>query len=249
MVQKFNSKGLDGSRIQRIPTFNVEDFMDRINLLKNYCKFIELQDGKYQILMKNQLLITLVSTIEYNLKSFISYLIDEMDIEPKNILFEDSIEINLDVLKQIKSSNLTKGRIISAHLDYFNPGKVYSIMNKINKLNYFEWVDNVTSSLKTYYAFRDLYAERNDIIHNLTDTEKSISDIDHIIAITTNISTQLIVFTQLNLGIFDKNWSNERINEYYKSYFKDPQMSIDNFKTITKKFRDKYVEQQTSFKK
>jgi len=249
VIKKFKKRGLESSRIQRIPPFNVKDFIERITILENYCKLIKSQDEKYKILMKNQLLVTLVSTIEYNLKSFISFLIDEMDIEPKNILSEDSIEMNLDVLKQIKSSNLTKGRIISAHLDYFNSSKVYSIMNRINKLNYFKWIDNITDNPNTYDVFHNLYSERNDIIHNLSDTEKSLSDIDHIISISTSISTQLIAFTQLNLGIFDKNWSNERINEYYKSYFKNPPISIDKFKIITKKFRKQYAEQKPYIKK
>jgi len=249
VVKKFKKRGLEGSRIQRIPPFDIEDFLERIDLLKKFCDLIKSQEKDYQILMKNQLLITLVSTIEYNLKSFISYLIDEMDIDPKDSLNEDSIEINLDVLKQIKSSNLTKGRIISAHLDYFNSGKVYSIMNKINKLNYFKWIDNITNNSKTYDNFHNLYSERNDIIHNLSDTEKSINDIDDIITINSNIATQLIVFTQLNLGIFDRNWSTERINEHYKSYFKNPPITIEKFKTITKKFRKQYAEQKPYFKK
>jgi len=249
MVKKFKKKGLESSRIQRIPPFDIDEFLTRIDLLKKYCDLIKIQEKEYQILMKNQLLVSLVSTIEFNLKSFISYLIDEIDIDPKDSLNEDSIEINLDVLKQMKSSNLTKGRIISAHLDYFNAGKVYSIMNKINKLNYFNWIDNITNNSKTYDDFHNLYSERNDIIHNLVDTQKSIDDIENIIAISTSISTQLIVFTQLNVGIFDRKWSTERINEYYKTYFKNPPITIEKFKIITKKFRKQYAEQKPYFKK
>ena len=249
MAKKLKKRGLESSRIQRIPPFDMDEFFERIDVLKKFCNLIETQEKEYQIVMKNQLIVTLVSTIEYNLKSFIAYLIDEMDIDPKDILNEDSIEINLDVLKQIKSSNLTKGRIISAHLDYFNAGKVYSIMNKINKLNYFKWIDNITKVSKTYDSFDNLYSERNEIVHELIDTQKSADDIDHIIAINSNISTQLIVFTQLNLGIFDRKWSNERINEHYKSYFKNPPITIEKFKTITNKFRKQYSEQKPYSKK
>ena len=85
VVKKFRKPGLEGSSIQRIPNFNLNDFFERIDLLKNYCDLIKTQDKEYQILMKNQLLVTLVSTIEYNLKAFFSYLIDDMDIDPKNI--------------------------------------------------------------------------------------------------------------------------------------------------------------------
>jgi hypothetical protein len=198
--------------------------------------------------MKNQLLVSLVSTIEYHLKAFFSYLIDDMDIEPKNILYEDSIEINLDVLKQLKTSNLTKGRIITAHLNTLKPGKLYSILSRINNLDYFNWYDDITGSSKSYDEFRNLHDERNDIIHNFIDTEKSLEDLDHTIVANSNICIQLVVFTQLNLGIFEKNWSSEKINQHYK-FFKSAPITIDKFKTITKKFRTKYVPQKPYFKK
>ena len=210
---------------------------------------IETQDEEFQILMKNQLLVSLVATFEHHLKAFFSYLIDDMDIEPKNILYEDSIEINLDVLKQLKTSNLTKGRIITAHLNTLKPGKLYSIMSRINNLDYFNWFDNITGSSKSYAEFRNLHDERNDIIHNFIDTEKSLEELDHTIVANSNICIQLVVFTQLNLGIFEKNWSSEKINQHYKSSFKSPPITIDKFKTITKKFRKDYVPQKPYFKK
>ena len=249
MIKKFYKKGLDESSIRRIPTFDIEDFYKRINLLKNYCTLIETQDEEFQILMKNQLLVSLVATFEHHLKAFFSYLIDDMDIEPKNILYEDSIEINLDVLKQLKTSNLTKGRIITAHLHTLKPGKLYSIMSRINNLDYFNWFDNITKSSKSYDEFRNLHDERNDIIHNFIDTQKSLEDLEHTIVANSNICIHLVVFTQLNLGIFEKKWSSEKINQHYKSSFKSPPISIDKFKTITKKFRKEYVPQKPYFKK
>ena len=249
MVKKFNKKGLDGSSIRRVPTFDIEDFYERINLLKNYCTLIETQDEEFQILMKNQLLVSLVATFEHHLKAFFSYLIDDMDIEPKNILYEDSIEINLDVLKQLKTSNLTKGRIITAHLNTLKPGKLYSIMSRINNLDYFNWFDNITGSSKSYAEFRNLHDERNDIIHNFIDTQKSLEDLEHTIIANSNTCILLVVFTQLNLGIFEENWSSEKINQHYNSSFKSPPITIDKFKTITKKFRNDYVPQKPYFKK
>ncbi len=251
VVKKIRKPGLEGSSIQRIPNFDLNDFFERIDLLKNYCDLIKTQDKEYQILMKNQLLVTLVSTIEYNLKAFFSYLIDDMDIDPKNILYEDSIEINLDVLKQLKSSNLTKGRIITAHLNTLKPSKLYSIMSRINNLDYFKWYDSIAGddSDKSYDEFLNLHEERNDIVHNLIDTEKSISELDHTIAANSNISLQLVLFTKLNLGIFEKNWSNEKINQEYDLMFKNPPITIEKFKTITNKFRKDYQPKKPYFKK
>ena len=249
MVKKSSKKGLEGSSIRRVPTFSIENFYEDIDLLKNYCTLIETQDEEFQILMKNQLLVSLVATFEHHLKAFFSYLIDDMDIEPKNILYEDSIEINLDVLKQLKTSNLTKGRIITAHLNTLKPGKLYSIMSRINNLDYFNWFDNITGSSKSYAEFRNLHDERNDIIHNFIDTQKSLEDLEHTIIANSNTCILLVVFTQLNLGIFEKNWSSEKINQHYNSSFKSPPITIDKFKTITKKFRNDYVPQKPYFKK
>ena len=249
MVKKSSKKGLEGSSIRRVPTFSIENFYEDIDLLKNYCTLIETQDEEFQILMKNQLLVSLVATFEHHLKAFFSYLIDDMDIEPKNILYEDSIEINLDVLKQLKTSNLTKGRIITAHLNTLKPGKLYSIMSRINNLDYFNWFDNITGSSKSYAEFRNLHDERNDIIHNFIDTQKSLEDLEHTIIANSNTCILLVVFTQLNLGIFEKNWSSEKINQHYESSFKSPPITIDKFKTITKKFRKDYVPQKPYFKK
>ena len=249
MVKKSNKKGLEGSSIRRVPTFSIENFYEDIDLLKNYCTLIETQDEEFQILMKNQLLVSLVATFEHHLKAFFSYLIDDMDIDPKNILYEDSIEINLDVLKQLKTSNLTKGRIITAHLNTLKPGKLYSIMSRINNLDYFNWFDNITGSSKSYDEFRNLHDERNDIIHNFIDTQKSLEDLEHTIIANSNTCILLVVFTQLNLGIFEKNWSSEKINQHYNSSFKSPPITIDKFKTITKKFRKDYVPQKPYFKK
>ena len=249
MVKKSSKKGLEGSSIRRVPTFSIENFYEDIDLLKNYCTLIETQDEEFQILMKNQLLVSLVATFEHHLKAFFSYLIDDMDIEPKNILYEDSIEINLDVLKQLKTSNLTKGRIITAHLNTLKPGKLYSIMSRINNLDYFNWFDNITGSSKSYAEFRNLHDERNDIIHNFIDTQKSLEDLEHTIVANSNTCILLVVFTQLNLGIFEKNWSSEKINQHYNSSFKSPPITIDKFKTITKKFRNDYVPQKPYFKK
>ena len=154
-----------------------------------------------------------------------------------------------DVLKQLKTSNLTKGRIITAHLNTLKPGKLYSIMSRINNLDYFNWFDNITNSSKSYDEFRNLHDERNDIIHNFIDTQKSLKDLENTIVANSNICIHLVVFTQLNLGIFEKNWSIEKINQHYKSSFKSPPITIDKFKTITKKFRTEYVPQKPYFKK
>lgn len=234
-------KKLTHSRVQRISSFDYKDFEERINDLQSYRKIIEKQNTTHQILMKNQLLVSLVSTLEVNLKSFLSYLIDYWNIPAKEILSESSIEIKLEVLDHLKSSNFTKGTIITAHLDNLHPSKISRIMNRINKLNYFKWFDSITDSSNAYDELLNLYKDRNDIVHNLTDTNKSVEDLEAIIITTSQMYSILMVVTQFNLGIFEKKWSTSKINEYYEAYLIDFPYPLEKIKKTTMKFRKEYV--------
>ena len=66
-------------------------------------------------------------------------MIDNLEIKTQEILRDDSIPLKLDVLDHLESEKMTKGNMISAFLDIMKPGKVYAIMSKVNKLDFFEW--------------------------------------------------------------------------------------------------------------
>ena len=115
-------KKLPPSRMISIQPFDYQDFDSRIEDLRSYCKIIKKQKIKDQILMKNQLIVTLSTTLEVKLKEFISHLIDKWDIPAKNLFSERSIEIKLEVLDHLdkSSSNIegANGRKLSRYLTF-----------------------------------------------------------------------------------------------------------------------------------
>ena len=203
-----------------IQPFDYQDFDNRIDDLRSYCKIIKKQKIKDQVLMKNQLIVTLSTTLEVKLKEFLSYLIDKWDIPAKNLFYEKSIEIKLEVLDHLdkSSSNITKGKIIAAHLENLNPWVVENIMNRINKLDYFQWFDNVLDSdTNSLGLLIDLNAERNSIAHQLGDTNKSIEELDDTIVNISTIYSLMMALTQFNWEFFEKKWTISKINDYYES--------------------------------
>ena len=106
--------------------------------------------------MKDYVMIRLVSLIEYNLKAFISHIIDEQDVNPKRIMPYDQISINLDVLQRFKSEEYTAGRIIIAHFNRMNPKLIYQVMSRINRLDYFKWYDSIINIITMNIIFNKL---------------------------------------------------------------------------------------------
>ncbi|MBT5992834.1 MAG: hypothetical protein HOG69_00435 [Thaumarchaeota archaeon] len=245
-------KKLPPSRMFSIQSFDYQDFDSRIDDLRNYCKIIKKQKIKDQILMKNQLIVTLSTTLEVKLKEFISYLVDKWDIPAKDLFSERSIEIKLEVLDHLdkSSSNITKGKIIAAHLENLNPWVVQDIMNRINKLYYFEWFDDLITNSNSLNLLIDLNTERNLIVHELGDTNKSVEYLDDTIIIISKIYSLMMALTQFNWEFSEKKLTTSKINDYYESHLeKDLQIP---FKTYQKKLQNakrNYVPQKPYFKK
>ena len=235
-----------------IQPFDYQDFDNRIDDLKSYCKIIGKQKIQDQILMKNQLIVTLSTTLEVKLKEFISYLVDKWDIPAKDLFSERSIEIKLEVLDHLdkSSSNITKGKIIAAHLENLNPWVVQDIMNRINKLYYFEWFDDLITNSNSLNLLIDLNTERNLIVHELGDTNKSVEYLDDTIIIISKIYSLMMALTQFNWEFSEKKLTTSKINDYYESHLeKDLQIP---FKTYQKKLQNakrNYVPQKPYFKK
>ena len=245
-------KKLPPSRMISIQPFDYQDFDSRIEDLRSYCKIIKKQKIKDQILMKNQLLVTLSTTLEVKLKEFISHLIDKWDIPAKNLFSERSIEIKLEVLDHLhkSSSTITKGKIIAAHLENLNPWVVQDIMNRINKLDYFKWFDDLIPSSNSLNLLMDLNTERNLIVHQLGDTNKSIDELNDTIIIISNIYSLMMALTQFNWEFFEKKWTASKIKDYYESNLQDDLgISFKTFKTNLIDARKEYVEKKPYFKK
>ena len=237
-----NNKKIHRRKIERTPGLDIDDFERSCNDLLGLCKIIKSQNPTNQSLLKNFIKIRLVSIVEFNLKGFISSLIDNQDLEPKKILDEDSIIIDVDVLQNIKSDEYTKGKIIVAHLDKMNAEIISDMMNKINQLNAFTWFDQLsTFPKKTFWSsFKDLYRERNDLTHNLTNTDDSVDTLVMKIEIIMNNILALYIFTNLNLDIYQNKYPDSILEENHGKALKKLKLNLKKFKDITTKFRKEY---------
>ena len=236
-------RGLRSYKVERLPTLDVKDYDDSINNLIDFCSIIDEQDDINQTLMKNYVMIRLVSIVEFNLKAFVSKLIDDLDLKPEEILRDDSISINLDILQNFKSDFYSKGRIITASLDKMNPGLIYSIMSRINHLDFFCWYDALMQPHqgKTWTQFNDLYAKRNDMIHNLVDVDDSIPVLRDKVIQFHDFVYFLFIFTEMNIGINVKKEPESKILKRWSALDQSKiKLTLNNFKQITKKFRDNY---------
>ena len=197
-------------KVNRAPDVDPEYYENSFKDLINFCKIIKKQDPSDQTLMKNWVIVRLVSLLEYHLKASISDLIDELDINPRRILKEDSILIDLNVLQHFKSEQYTKGRIIIAHFDKMNANSIKMIMDRINRLDYYEWYNSLVSSTAEDVndtLVQDLYKKRNDVIHNMIDVEYSVSKIKDYVDTFKQFGLQLIFLTKLNIGIEEVHWT------------------------------------------
>ena len=149
MKKKKNFRKLS-RKISQTPGLDIDNFEKTCIDLLGLCRIIKDQNDTNQLLLKNFIKIRLVSIVEFNLKGFISSLIDNQDLKPNEILDDDSIIIDVDVLQNIKSDEYTKGKIIVAHLDKMNAEIISDMMNKINRLDAFKWFDKLLS-YELYY--------------------------------------------------------------------------------------------------
>ena len=241
MKRKSNQKKLS-KKIERTPGLDIDDFEQSCNDLLGLCKIIKNQNPTNQSLLKNFIKIRLVSIVEFNFKGFISDLIDSQNLDPKKILDEDSIIIDLDVLQNLKSDEYTKGKIVVAHLDKMNPGIVYSIMSKINQVDSFKWFDQLLNLPKNtcWSSFKDLYRERNDLTHNLIDTDDSVETLTMKIEIIMNLILALYIFTNLNLDIYQNNDPESVIEKNHGKSLKNLKLNLKQFKDVTTKFKKEY---------
>ena len=90
------------ANVERVPKSDFPYFEEILDDMLNFCKIIEKQSKKNQIIMINSVNIRLVSIIENSLKSVISEVINIFDLDPKKILDDDTIQIDLDILSHMK---------------------------------------------------------------------------------------------------------------------------------------------------
>ena len=249
-----NSRDLD-KKVTRAPSHSWEDYLNSFDQLLNYCKIIKKQkdtkcvkcdhiadshnesNEEEQTLMKNWVLVRLVSLIEFNLKAAFADLIDELNVNPKRILREDDISIPLNTLEHFKSKQYTKGRVIIAHFENMNAGIIKIIMDRINRLDFYKWYSAVApfDIDEANELVFGLYKKRNDVIHNLVDVDEDV-DVEEYVAAFKQLGMHMVILTELNIGIIEKHWEDDvSIKLVELLPVKSAQKFLREFKETTKK--------------
>ena len=236
---------LRGKNVERVPESGFPHFETLLDELIEFCKIMKKQNKTNQNLMKNSVNVRLVSIVENSLRASIAKVIDKNNLDPRTILDVDSITIDLDILNHIKSDEYSKGTIVIAHLDKMNSKIIDETMSRINKLDFFRWYESVkgTTTIGEFYPYlHNLYQTRNDIVHNLIDSEDSEKDLIKKINALKQFIFDLYFFTPLNIGLFEKNMGDVKAEKLAARLFPDesPSKSLARFKKITKQFREDY---------
>ena len=230
------------SKTEQSSRFDDIGFLKSCEDLIGLCNIISLQNETNQTLLRNFIKIRLVSIVEFNLKGMIADLIDDYDLDPTELLTDDTIAIDLDFLQNFKSDEYTKGRIIVAYLDKMNPGNIKRMLSRINHLESFEWFDKIRKhhSGDLFEFFNLLNKERNDLTHNLKNTDDSVEILVKTITKIKDNIFGLYICTNCNLDMFDRNRSENFLENEYGGSLKKLSLNQKEFRDITKKFRKEY---------
>lgn len=237
-MTKYSS--FDNRKLDNIPEFDFKSYDDEINLLLIICNKLDKKDETYQAL-KNYIIIRLVGIIENQFKSIIAELVDFFRIPPSDLLDSEYFNINVDNLDEIKSEEVTKGKIVVMNFSTQNAKDLSRIMSRINELDFFPWCQTILSitnpeikqnnELFTY--INNIFLLRNDVVHNLKNVEL---DKDWL---STAILT-LNGFCRLSWEISALNLEFDGSSEMKIKIKKKINVDADTFLKITKEFEKKW---------
>ena len=169
-----------------MPEFEETKLSQQMVELQKFCDAMKDMDESNQQLMKNHVILQLISTLEYYWKGVIAYLIDDLKIKAERILVDEwSIPIKPDVLDNLHAEQFSKGNIITVFLDRVNPSRIRDTMSNVNNVDFFPWYAEIKSILakgsikgeQIWDYFTQIYKIRNDIAHNLHDTDITIGQL------------------------------------------------------------------------
>ena len=174
-------------------------YQQEIEKLKKLCSSIQKEKSKeVSQALKNYVIIRLIGVSENLLKSMTADLIDEFKISAASMLEGDIMELHLDQLNELKSENITMGKIVTTTFGLSNAVQIALIFEKINGMKesyaeakkkkrkegriqtsmlFFDWLQELSPfDKKERDLFREadkLLKDRNDITHNVTDYHDS----------------------------------------------------------------------------
>ena len=230
----FNKK-----RVESIPNLDKTHREEIKNLIK-FCNEIEESSENSQYL-KNYAIIRLVSVIEGELKAIVTKLVDDFRIKPSRVVGHKKMEIELDKLEEYRSTDVTKGKIVTVSMTATNIQNLNDYLSGINKLSFFYWFEEIANEvIEDIRDWWDLFMKtvriRNDVIHNLIDIELSKDDLIETIKRMQKFAVLTFYFSKVNLYLDNKYL--ESAEKICKEELGD--LKIDKFKEITESHRRKY---------
>jgi len=230
----FNKK-----RVESIPNLDKTHREEIKNLIK-FCNEIEESSENSQYL-KNYAIIRLVSVIEGELKAIVTKLVDDFQIKPSRVVGHKKMEIELDKLEEYRSTDVTKGKIVTVSMTATNIQNLNDYLSGINKLSFFYWFEEIANEvIEDIRDWWDLFMKtvriRNDVIHNLIDIELSKDDLIETIKRMQKFAVLTFYFSKVNLYLDNKDL--ESAKKICKEELGD--LKIDKFKEITESHRRKY---------
>jgi len=225
--QNFSRKGNESLLRGSVPEFDELLFKEHIGELHDLCSRITREkDPVIEQLMRNYVVVRIKSVLEYHLKAFISRLIDNpnLNIKAADVLTGE-ITLDVDVLDNLKDKKFSKGTILAAFMEQIPPGIVSSVMSQINDVDFFKWLQElleiqyenvhkkkVKTSETIFKHIQKMNQERNDVIHNLKNTDFSAKELDQQVDAFDYFILRTFKFSVINLAI-KNNISSEKINK------------------------------------
>ena len=240
---------IDKRLLATIPDFNFEPYDKEITTLKNLCKFVKDEELKeIAQAAKNYIIIRLAGIIENELKACVPKIIDSFEIAPSQVLgAETMVQVDLDrfeedwdlkklLEEQYQSKEITMGKIVTLQFKLTNVHGINDVFSGLNNVkNFFYWFEDVMKPLESMFKYvKKFGAERNDIIHNLTQCEE---EPDELIMTINNLQgfVKLSFFiTCANIAI-EKKIEKGKIQKMWEKIRLDKTISLTEFEKITKK--------------
>jgi hypothetical protein len=145
-------------------------------------------DEKIKLTLRNYLIVSLVSSMEYFFRNEARRIVDEQD-KDITLLFSGDIPIPISSLDQlIKEKSITKGNIVASSINFANLDDIHDTFSNLLKINdFFDYVTKLERSNPSRYVrrghgppididikkLREAFSLRNEVVHAMRQVELS----------------------------------------------------------------------------
>jgi hypothetical protein len=131
--------------------------------------------------LRNYLIVSLVSTLEYFFKHEARRIVDEYDMDI-SVLFSGIVPIPISSLDQlIREKSITKGNVVVSSINFADLTEINKTFSKLLKLDFFDYVRKLERSNPSRYVFHghgppididykkllEVYALRHKVVHEM----------------------------------------------------------------------------------